>query len=80
MLTGAFGLRMGEALAMKAEDIEIQAEIPKLKVTGDIAGNRKSPGDVNLLEPRVGISYPQACAHVQDSVPPDKKKSDSYLC
>ncbi len=51
MLTGAFGVRMGEAVALKAEDIDIQAEIPKLRVTGDTNGNRKSPGDVNLIDP-----------------------------
>ena len=50
LLTGAFGLRMGEAVALKAEDVDIQAEIPKLRVTGDTVGNRKSPGDVNLTE------------------------------
>ena len=50
LLTGAFGLRMGEAVALKAEDVDIQAEIPKLRVTGDTPGNRKSPGDVNLTE------------------------------
>ena len=49
LLTGAFGLRMGEAVALKAEDIDLQAEVPKLRVTGDTSGNRKSPGDVNLL-------------------------------
>ena len=47
-LTGAFGLRMGEALALKAEDIDLQAENPKLKVAGDTCGNRKSPGDVYI--------------------------------
>ena len=51
LLTGAFGLRMGEALTLKAEDIDLQAEIPKLRVTGHTSGNRKSPGDVNLTEP-----------------------------
>lgn len=50
LLTGAFGLRMGEAVALKAEDVDLQAEIPKLRVTGDTPGNRKSPGDVNLTE------------------------------
>ena len=39
---------MGEALALKAEDIDLQAEIPKLKVAGDTWGNRKSPGDVYI--------------------------------
>jgi len=80
MLTGAFGLRMGEAVAMKAEDIEIQAEIPKLRVTGDTAGNRKSPGDVNLPEPRVGISWTQTSVCAKYSVRPNEKKSDSYSC
>ena len=46
--TGAFGLRMGEAVALQAEDMDLQAEIPKLTVTGDTLGNRKSPGEVYI--------------------------------
>ena len=58
MLTGAFGLRMGEAVALKAEDIDILADIPKLRVTRDTHGNRKSPGDANLIEaPATFIGY-----------------------
>ena len=45
-LTGAFGLRCGEALALNREDINLEATIPKLVITGDSAGARKSPGDV----------------------------------
>ena len=50
LLTGAFGSRMGEAVVLKAEDVDLQAEIPKLRVTGDTPGNRNSPGDINLTE------------------------------
>ena len=45
-LTGYFGLRCGEALGLKREDIDIAGNIPKIRVAGDIPGNRKSPGDV----------------------------------
>lgn len=45
-LTGALGLRCGEALALKREDVNLEATIPKLMITGDSAGARKSPGDV----------------------------------
>ena len=45
-LTGAFGLRCSEALTLKREDVNLDAAIPKIKVTGADVGNRKSPGDV----------------------------------
>ena len=44
-LTGALGLRTGEALALKAEDLDMSADIPKVRVTGHDRGNRKSPGE-----------------------------------
>ena len=47
-LTGAFGLRCSEALALKREDFQLSAAIPKLTVTGEDAGARKSPGDVYI--------------------------------
>jgi integrase len=37
-LTGACGLRCGEALALKREDINLEAMIPKLIITGDSKG------------------------------------------
>ena len=46
--TGAFGLRMGESVALRAEDIDLKAEIPKVKVSGDSTGNKKSPGNVYI--------------------------------
>ena len=33
---------------MGREDIDISGDIPKIKVAGDVAGNRKSPGDVYI--------------------------------
>ena len=47
-MTGAFGLRMGEAVTLRAEDINLQAEIPKIRISGETRGNRKSPGDVYI--------------------------------
>ena len=49
-LTGAFGLRCSEAIALKREDLIINGAIPKVRVTGDTAGARKSPGDVYIRE------------------------------
>ena len=54
-LTGAFGLRCGEALALKREDINLEAAIPKLVITGDSQGARKSPGDVYVRRQHVHI-------------------------
>lgn len=45
-LTGALGLRCSEALALKREDLCLGAAIPKVVVTGDTNGAKKSPGDV----------------------------------
>ena len=47
-LTGAFGLRCSEALTVRREDIQVGAAIPRLRVTGETRGNRKSPRDVYI--------------------------------
>ena len=44
--TGAFGLRCSESLGLKRSDICLDAAIPKIKITGEASGARKSPGDV----------------------------------
>ena len=44
--TGAFGLRCSESLGLKRADICLDAAIPKIKITGEASGARKSPGDV----------------------------------
>ena len=54
-LTGAFGLRCGEALALKREDLNLEAVIPKLVVTGESAGARKSPGEVYVRAQHVKV-------------------------
>ena len=54
-LTGAFGLRCGEALALKREDLNLEAVIPKLVVTGESAGARKSPGEVYVRVQHVKV-------------------------
>lgn len=48
MMTGAFGLRCGEALALRREDVCLDTAIPKLTITGHTPGARKSPGDVYI--------------------------------
>ena len=45
-LTGALGLRCGEALCLKRGDINVETAIPKICVTGKNPGGRKSPGPV----------------------------------
>ena len=54
-LTGAFGLRCGEALALKREDLNLEAGIPKLVITGESAGARKSPGEVYVRAQHVKV-------------------------
>lgn len=46
--TGYFGLRTGEAVALKKEDIHIDGDIPKICVKGEVPGSKKSPGDVYI--------------------------------
>jgi hypothetical protein len=50
MLTGAFGLRCSEALALKREDICLGGDMPKVRITGETVGARKSPGDVYVRQ------------------------------
>ena len=47
-LSFKFGLRIGEALALKREDLHVgeHEEVPYIVVCGQIAGARKSPGQV----------------------------------
>ena len=46
--TGFFGLRCSEALCLKREDISVRGEIPKIIVSGETQGNKKSPGEVYI--------------------------------
>ena len=45
-LTGALGLRCGEAVVADGEDFALDAETPNLRVTGKTPGGQKSPGTV----------------------------------
>jgi integrase len=47
-LTGAFCLRMGEALALKRQDLQLDADEPYVNVSGASVGARKSPGKVYI--------------------------------
>eukprot|EP00438_Fugacium_kawagutii_P023109 Skav229775 [mRNA] locus=scaffold519:82504:83175:- [translate_table: standard] len=47
-MTGYFGLRCSEALCLKREDISVRGEIPKIIVSGETRGNKKSPGEVYI--------------------------------
>ena len=51
--TGNFGLRCSEALALKVEDISFRGEIPRITITGDTPGAKKSPGDVYVWARRL---------------------------
>ena len=52
-LTGAFGLRCGEALCLKRQDINVESAIPSICVTGENRGGRKSPGHVYIRKQHV---------------------------
>ena len=54
-LTGALGLRCSEALALKREDIKLDNDIPKVRVTGETHGAKKSPGDVYVRKQHIGL-------------------------
>lgn len=54
-LTGALGLRCSEALALKREDMKLDNDVPKITVTGDTVGAKKSPGDIYVRKQHVGL-------------------------
>ena len=54
-LTGALGLRCSEALALKREDIKLDNDIPKVRVTSETHGAKKSPGDVYVRKQHIGL-------------------------
>jgi len=54
-LTGAFGLRCGEALALKRKDINLEAMIPKLIISGDSKGAKKCLQDVYIRKQHINI-------------------------
>ena len=64
-LTGEFGLRMGEALALARSDLKTEADPPYVDVKGVIKGARKSPGKVFI---RPG-SLKQLRKWLQDGIP-----------
>ena len=47
-LTGALGLRCGEAVALRREDFQLDAEEPYVRAAGHIKGAKKSPGYVHM--------------------------------
>ena len=55
LLTGAFGLRCGEALALTYEDICLNASPPKVVITGHTPGARKSPGEVYVRKQHIDL-------------------------
>ena len=58
-LTGAVGLRCGEALVADGEDFALDAETPNLKVTGKTPGGQKSPGVVYV--PKAALAIIRQC-------------------
>ena len=54
-LTGALGLRCGEAIALKRKDINLEAAIPKVLITGENKGAKKSPGAVYVRKQHVKL-------------------------
>ena len=55
-LTGALGLRCGEALVADGVDFALEAETPSMKVTGKAPGGQKSPG-----VPKAALKTIQQC-------------------
>ena len=55
LLTGALGLRCGEALCLKGKDINLEAAIPKATITGESQGGKTSPGDVYVRQQHVQL-------------------------
>ncbi len=54
-LTSAFGLRCSEALALKREDICLNAAVPKIRISGEASGAKKSPGEVYVRKQHMNL-------------------------
>jgi integrase len=74
MLTGAFGLRCSEALALKREDICLDADLPKIKITGDSVGARKSPGDVYVRKQHLKLMKD----HLKNGIQVDRQRGHKH--
>jgi integrase len=74
MLTGAFGLRCSEAIALKREDICLDGDLPKLKITGDTAGARKSPGDVYVRKQHLKLMQD----HLKNGIRVDRQQGHKH--
>ena len=73
-LTGAFGLRCGEALALKREDLNLEAVIPKLVVTGESAGARTYHGEVYVRVQHVKVMK----KWLREGIPNIRKKKHKH--
>jgi integrase len=54
-LTGAFCLRMGEALALKRQDLQLDGDEPYVNISGASVGAQKSPGKVYISAKNIKI-------------------------
>jgi integrase len=82
-LTGAFCLRMGEALALKRQDLQLDGEEPFVNVSGATAGAQKSPGKVyisakNLKTIKAAIAKGITCKREVNSRHGVKMRKESY--
>ena len=73
-LTGAFGLQCSEALALKREDLNLEAVIPKLVVTGDSFGAHTSPGEVYARKQHVQVMR----KWLREGIPNIRKKKHKH--
>ena len=73
-LTVAFGLRCGEAVALKRADLNLEAVIPKLVVTGESAGAHKSPGEVYVRVQHVKVMK----KWLREGIPNSRKKKHKH--
>lgn len=73
-LTGALGLRCSEALALKREDIKLDAEVPKVRITGDTLGAKKSPGDVYVRKQHLK----QLKSYLRDGISVERTKKHKH--
>ena len=54
-LLGGFGLRCGEAIALRRCDIVLQAEVPYLAAAGHVWGAKKSPGKIYVSHAKARV-------------------------
>ena len=74
LLTGAFGLRCSEALCLRRGDINLETDVPKIWISGEAKGARKSPGDVDVRKQHLKVMR----GHLKNGIQVDRLRGHKH--